>query len=50
VIRADERARHLDLPDLIDWMLYTGCRLGEALACREQTIDLDHLTWESTRR
>ncbi len=24
----------LDIPDLVDWMLATGCRIGEALALR----------------
>ena len=43
----------LDLPDLIDWMLATGCRIGEALALRYGTngdgrpiLDLDARTWE----
>lgn len=52
-LRADQRSIDLDLPDLIDWMLATGCRLGEGLACRydvnsedEPLIDLDGPTWE----
>lgn len=32
--RASERAVALDIPDLVDWMLATGCRIGEALALR----------------
>jgi len=53
-LRTDPRASQvLDLPDLVDWMLATGCRLGEALAARhgvntdgEPLIDLDAGTWE----
>lgn len=30
-----EPARELDLPDLVAWMLATGCRIGEALALRD---------------
>lgn len=52
-IRTSERARLLDMPDLVDWMLYTGCRIGEACAARdelnddgEQVLDLDAGTWE----
>lgn len=52
-LRAHERAVELDLPELVDWMLATGCRLGEALALRHGTnaegrplLDLDAGTWE----
>jgi integrase len=51
--RADQWAVDHDLPDLIDWMLYTGCRIGEACAARpgvntdgRQLLDLDAGTWE----
>jgi integrase len=47
------RAVALDLPDLVDWMLATGCRIGEALAVRHglnadgrPLLDLDAGTWE----
>ncbi len=32
LFRSSDRAAELDLPDLVDWMLATGCRIGEALA------------------
>ncbi|WP_409332033.1 tyrosine-type recombinase/integrase [Trujillonella humicola] len=48
-----DRAGGLDLPDLVDWMLATGCRIGEALALRHGTggdgkplLDLEARTWE----
>jgi integrase len=48
-----ERAGVLDLPDVVDWMLGTGCRIGEALAAREglnadrkPVLDLEAGTWE----
>lgn len=31
-LRDDEKARRKDLPDLVAFMLVTGCRIGEALA------------------
>ena len=34
LLRSSDRAAELDLPDLVDWMLATGCRIGEALALR----------------
>jgi integrase len=50
---ANERANELDIPDLVDWMLGTGCRIGEALALRYGTtgdgrplLDLEAATWE----
>lgn len=54
-LRASELALRLDLPDLVEWMLYTGCRIGEALAVRDGTsttndgrplLDREHGTWE----
>ena len=52
-LRANERAAALDIPDLVDWMLATGCRIGEALALRHgpngdgrPLLDLDANTWE----
>lgn len=33
-LRSDQRAVDLDLPDLVDFMLATACRVGEALAVR----------------
>jgi integrase len=48
-----DRARELDLCDLVDWMLATGCRIGEALAARVDPnsdgallLDLEARTWE----
>ena len=53
LLRAYERAGDLDLLDLIDVMLGTGVRIGEALAIRdgvnpdgEPLLDLDHATVE----
>jgi integrase len=53
LFRASERAVALDLPDLIDWMLATGSRIGEAMAARYGSnadgaplLDLDAGTWE----
>ena len=50
---SDRAARRLDLPDLVDWMLATGCRIGEALALRygsngdgKPMLDLHARTWE----
>lgn len=49
---ASERAVALDLPDVVDWMLATGARIGEALALRagkadgRTLLDLDTGTWE----
>ena len=52
-LRMNERAVALDIPDLVDWMLATGCRIGEALALRygpnadgKPLLDLDARTWE----
>lgn len=52
LFRASPRAADLDLADLVDWMLATGARLGEALALRtgetggRPLLDLDAGTWE----
>lgn len=52
-LRSNERACALDIPDLVDWMLATGCRIGEALALRhgpnpdgKPLLDFDANTWE----
>lgn len=39
-VRASARAADLDLPDLVEHLLYTGARIGEALACRAETLRL----------
>ncbi|NEM08888.1 site-specific integrase [Geodermatophilus normandii] len=41
---ADEEAARLDLPDLIEFMLGTGVRIGEACAVRWAAVDLDAAT------
>lgn len=46
LMRSNERAVKWDLPDLAEWMLYTGCRIGEALAAADEVLDLEHATWE----
>jgi integrase len=46
LLRSHGRALELDLPDLVDWMLATGCRIGEACAARDEVLDLDAGTWE----
>jgi hypothetical protein len=53
LLRAHRRAVDLDLPDLVDFMLGTGVRIGEALAVRHGTdadgeglLDLGHATVE----
>lgn len=45
-LRASQRATDLDLPDLVEWMLGTGCRIGEACAARGSVLDLGAGTWE----
>ena len=47
------RAVKLDLVDVVDWMLATGCRIGEALATRyspnadgKSLLDLEAGAWE----
>ena len=39
--RGHASSKHLDLADLIEFMLATGMRLGEALALRPEVVDLD---------
>lgn len=53
MLAASPRANDLDLWDLVDWMLATGCRIGEALAARgglnadrKSLVDLESHTWE----
>jgi integrase len=52
LFHSSPRAAELDLADLVDWMLATGARIGEALALRtgetagRPTLDLDAGTWE----
>jgi integrase len=45
-LRTDKRACHLDLPDLVEWMLGTGARIGESIAARDASLDLEAGTWE----
>jgi integrase len=52
-LHANQRAGSLDIPDLVDWMLATGCRIGEALALRhgpntdgKPLLDLRASNWE----
>jgi integrase len=45
-LRSCQRALDLDLPDLVEWMLATGARIGEACAARRPVLDLDAGTWE----
>lgn len=44
LLRADRRAVDLDLPDLVDCMLMTGVRLGEAAGWRRIAIPSELLT------
>jgi hypothetical protein len=53
LLAASPRAVELDLVDVVDWMLATGCRIGEALATRysanangKSLLDLEAGTWE----
>ena len=34
LLRSSDRVAEVDLAELVDWMLATGCRIGEALALR----------------
>ena len=43
-LAADPAAAHQDLPDLVDFLLGTGLRIGEACALRPQDVDLDAAT------
>jgi len=47
-LRADERAVRHDLPDLVFFMLATGCRIGEALAVVWSQVNLAAGTVEIT--
>jgi integrase len=40
-LRADDKAVEWDLPDLVDFLASTGCRIGEAMAIRASRLDLD---------
>ena len=40
-VAADERARELDVPDLVEFLDGTGMRIGEALAVRAGVVDLE---------
>jgi integrase len=40
-IRADDELCRLDIVDLFDFMLFTGCRIGEALALRWTHVDFE---------
>ena len=42
-LRADPDAVRRDLPDLTDWLLATGVRIGEALAVSWDEVDLPEL-------
>lgn len=42
----DKKANDRDLPDLVDFMLATGLRIGEACAVRWCDVDLDNWTVE----
>ncbi len=41
-LSTDPEALRLDLPDLVEFMLGTGVRIGEACAVRRPSVDLDH--------
>lgn len=44
-LAADEKATAIDLHDLVDVMLATGCRPGEALALRWDEVDTKHVVY-----
>ena len=53
LLAASDRARELDLCDVVDWMLASGCTLVEAPAARsglnadrKPLLDLESQTWE----
>ena len=52
LFRGSARANELDVVDIVDWMLATGARVGEAVALRtgetagRPLLDLDAGTWE----
>lgn len=39
-VAGDDRLRELDMPDLVDFMIGTGCRIGEACGLRWDRVDL----------
>ena len=43
-IREDADLKRLDIADLFDFMLFTGCRIGEALALRWSHVDFEKHT------
>jgi integrase len=43
---SDRRGLELDLPDLVEWMLGTGCRIGEACAARLSALEAEVGVWE----
>lgn len=45
-LRCDPLAVHYDLPDLVEFMLGTGARIGETCAAWAASLDLDAGTWE----
>lgn len=47
-LQSDEVAVRRDLPDLVFFMLSTGCRIGEALAAMWSEVDLDAGTVQIT--
>jgi integrase len=47
-LRSDPVAVDFDLPDLVDFMLATGCRIGESLAVRESVIVNDTIEVNAT--
>jgi integrase len=47
-LRSDPTAVDFDLPDLVDFMLATGCRIGESLAVRESVIVNDTIEVNAT--
>lgn len=47
-LQGDEKARRRDLPDLVFFMLATGCRIGEALAVLWSQVDFEAGTVEIT--
>jgi integrase len=40
-LRSDEKSVEWDLPDLVDFLASTGCRIGEAMAIRASRLDLE---------
>lgn len=40
-VRADDELRRLDLADVIEFLIGTGCRVGEVMALRWDVVDLD---------